>query len=249
MTFGIDPSESPDGKPKDNDMTRHIATLSGGDDMYLRSTHITIPATSTSTPSSSDVPSSSLIFQDRRIHTAGVTALLPLTSNLLITGNYDDHIRLVHIPSISASSDGTSVRQGPMRPQILAESDLGGGVWRIKILEDERDGASEEPDKLVSKSILLLVSCMHAGTRIVRLVRTSTGDADEGVEWEFRVEAEFTEHKSMNYGSDVKPRRIDPNVVEGGQEHGRGEERQKQRRTIVSTSFYDKLLCLWHWES
>jgi diphthamide biosynthesis protein 7 len=136
-----------------------------------------------------------------------------------------------------------------MRPQILAESDLGGGVWRIKILEDERDGASEEPDKLVSKSILLLVSCMHAGTRIVRLVRTSTGDADEGVEWEFRVEAEFTEHKSMNYGSDVKPRRIDPNVVEGGQEHGRGEERQKQRRTIVSTSFYDKLLCLWHWES
>jgi diphthamide biosynthesis protein 7 len=72
---------------------------------------------------------------------------------------------------------------------------------------------------------MLLASCMHAGSRIVRLARS----ADSG-EWEFGVLARFEEHKSMNYGSDVQP-------VERGCEGG--------LRTVVSTSFYDKLMCVW----
>jgi hypothetical protein len=76
------------------------------------------------------------------------------------------------------------------------------------------------------KSYTLLASCMHAGSRIVRLGRS----ADVSSEWEFSVLAKFEEHKSMNYGSDVQP-------VQRGQEGG--------RRTIVSTSFYDKLMCVW----
>ena len=64
---------------------------------------------------------------------------------------------------------------------------------------------------------------MHAGTRIVQLSRS-------GDEWEFTVQAKFEEHKSMNYGSDVQP-------VQRAQEGG--------QRTIVSTSFYDKLMCVW----
>jgi diphthamide biosynthesis protein 7 len=63
---------------------------------------------------------------------------------------------------------------------------------------------------------------MHAGARVVRL------KYGEG-EWAFSVLAEFTEHQSMNYGSDVQPLE-----GEGG-----------KRRTVVSTSFYDKLMCVW----
>ena len=51
------------------------------------------------------------------------------------------------------------------------------------------------------KSYTLLASCMHAGSRIVRLGRSG----DESGEWTFTVLAKFEEHKSMNYGSDVQP--------------------------------------------
>ncbi|KAK2003063.1 hypothetical protein LX36DRAFT_697152 [Colletotrichum falcatum] len=68
----------------------------------------------------------------------------------------------------------------------------------------------------------VLASCMHAGARIVEL----EGPLDGG-EWDIRVLARFEEHKSMNYGSDFVPRR--------------GHDRLE----CVSTSFYDKLLCVW----
>lgn len=42
--------------------------------------------------------------------------------------------------------------------------------------------------------------------------------------------AKFEEHESMNYGSDVQP-------------GSRGRE-----KTIVSTSFYDKRMCLWRYD-
>jgi diphthamide biosynthesis protein 7 len=74
---------------------------------------------------------------------------------------------------------------------------------------------------------------MHAGTRIVQLSRC-------GDEWEFAVLARFEEHKSMNYGSDVQPL-----IGAGGDgDDAEGEGRQRNR-VIVSTSFYDKLMCVW----
>ena len=45
--------------------------------------------------------------------------------------------------------------------------------------------------------------------------------------WTFEVLARFEEHRSMNYGSDVLPT-------------------NGKLKSIVSTSFYDKRLCLWH---
>jgi diphthine methyl ester acylhydrolase len=70
---------------------------------------------------------------------------------------------------------------------------------------------------------------MHAGTRVLRLKRDpSSGDTP----WKFEVLAKFEEHESMNYGSDAQL---------GQQQHGHGQ----QLKTIVSTSFYDKRLCLW----
>lgn len=77
--------------------------------------------------------------------------------------------------------------------------------------------------------MLLLASCMHAGSRIVKLIREEGGD-----DWKFEVLARFEEHRSMNYGSDVQP---------GGAEEG-----ARRKKRIVSTSFYDKLLCLWEFE-
>ncbi|THW58286.1 WD40 repeat-like protein [Aureobasidium pullulans] len=179
---------------------------SGGDDATLRFSGLASSLTSTIIPTSNEddeqeeqqyLPS----WQDRRSHQAGVTAILPLPSeqDTLITGSYDDNIRVLYAPL-----------QG--RKQVLAEENLEGGVWRLKMLRAEGE----------KSRYTVLASCMHAGARIVEVKK------DEGGEWTIEVLAKFEEHKSMNYGSDVQP----------GSENG-GEQ------TIISTSFYDKLLCLW----
>ena len=62
---------------------------------------------------------------------------------------------------------------------------------------------------------------MHAGTRILRI--------NTGQEPSITVCAKFTEHQSMNYGSDVIAR--------------------KEAYEAFSTSFYDKLLCFWRYNS
>ncbi|KAG9529750.1 WD40 repeat-like protein, partial [Aureobasidium melanogenum] len=176
---------------------------SGGDDATLRFS--TLPTLSTSTSTSQEeedfLPTQ---WQDRRAHQAGVTAILPLAheDNILITGSYDDNIRILSCPQIG-------------RKQVLAEENLEGGVWRLKLLTSSpKDG-----------KYIVLASCMHAGTRIVAVTRDGSG------EWSIEVLAKFEEHKSMNYGSDVQP-----GSTEGG------------RQNIISTSFYDKLLCLWRFD-
>ena len=96
--------------------------LSGGDDMVLQR-------------SSGDGNGEyTVLWQDRKLHQAGVTAILPLTSELILTGSYDDHIRLVSIPYVG-------------RRRILAEEQLGGGVWRFKLLNSE-GAASAASDPL-----------------------------------------------------------------------------------------------------
>lgn len=72
-------------------------------------------------------------------------------------------------------------------------------------------------------SVVILASCMHAGSRIVHLCKGRDGG------WAFYVMAKFEEHQSMNYGSDVQPA-------------------GSTLKSIVSTSFYDKLLCLWQFD-
>jgi diphthine methyl ester acylhydrolase len=62
---------------------------------------------------------------------------------------------------------------------------------------------------------------MHAGSRVVRLGKDGYGA------WRFEIIARFEEHQSMNYGSDVRP----------------GDDGSV--KVVVSTSFYDKLLCIW----
>ena len=79
---------------------------------------------------SSSAPTATSRFVDRRIHLAGVTAILPLSESLLLTGSYDDHVRLLEIPSSSQRGRVTE----------LASLNLEGGVWRLKLLFEAKEG-------------------------------------------------------------------------------------------------------------
>lgn len=96
--------------------------FSGGDDMLLQCRDITADTTIG-------------VWQDSKLHSAGITAILPLTEDLVVTGSYDDHIRLLHRPR-------------GKRPTVLAETDLEGGVWRLKLVEETVEAPkSQEANK------------------------------------------------------------------------------------------------------
>lgn len=65
---------------------------------------------------------------------------------------------------------------------------------------------------------------MHAGAHILEVRRAKSG------RWLISVEAKFVEHESMNYASDGRPRYSEQGL---------------KGFTVVSTSFYDKKLCVW----
>lgn len=114
--------------------------FSGGDDAVLQSLQLSLePASS---PDLDSTPSSSTLWTDRRSHEAGVTAILPLDNDLLITGSYDDRIRLITVPPVG-------------RRQVLAELDLGGGVWRLRMLGDGPVSSAADTDRYVALVFLL----------------------------------------------------------------------------------------------
>ncbi|RAK96170.1 uncharacterized protein BO80DRAFT_239597 [Aspergillus ibericus CBS 121593] len=163
-------------------------------------------------------PETCLLSHDDRArhHTAGVTSILPLPVPMtdgapwLLTGSYDESLRVYH---------------ASRRGEVLGEVGLGGGVWRLQILSTTNTSSSDGAEW----EFLVLASCMHAGTRVVR-VRMVPGESCE-----MEVVAEFTEHESMNYASDVwKPK--------GGYELQGVEDGEL---LCVSSSFYDRRVCVW----
>ncbi|KAF2438462.1 hypothetical protein P171DRAFT_423673 [Karstenula rhodostoma CBS 690.94] len=167
-----------------------LGLISGGDDATLRYTPVETDQISAlgfvdedSTPNS--LPTTSWV--DRKIHQAGVTAVMLIgstsTGHLVITGSYDDHIRLLHIPNVG-------------RREVLAEEYLEGGVFRIKLVAkcgQDNSGSSE-----TQQSYALIVSCMQAGARIVNLHKT-------GEEWRFDVKAKFEKNAgTLLYASDCQ---------------------------------------------
>jgi diphthamide biosynthesis protein 7 len=187
-------------------------------------------------------------------HQAGVTAILPLPlrtaagEDILLTGSYDDYVRVV------AAFDHRS-KMLNKRPKVLAEVNLGGGVWRLKFLRNYsrkletciatssiESGDTSPADQKSSHETAhdqdradvtyrVLACCMHAGSRILEVTGNKYGD------WTITVLARFTEHESMNYGSDVQP------ILHPGMSVA--EELDDSNALVVSTSFYDKLLCVW----
>lgn len=120
--------------------------------------------------------------EDRRIHGAGVTAIVPLLPNLVITGSYDDEIRVVEY---------TEPQAGRRQYNVLAEKRLGGGVWKIKVAR-----RTETESRTVW---LLLVCCMYAGAVLIEISR----EKEASSAWHIHQVAEFKEHESMCYGGDV----------------------------------------------
>jgi len=174
--------------------------LSGGDDAVLACGTVPNLHSISIEASLEETTEASLIWKNRRIHFAGVTAILPLDERVALSGSYDDHLRLVTLEK---------------PPRVRAEVNLDGGVWRLKLLKTHRDLHTV-------RQYDILASCMHAGARIARI--TLTGDEEPHIE----VLAKFTEHESMNYGSDFVCAKDN-----------------SYNYTILSTSFYDKRLCLW----
>lgn len=126
-----------------------LNVLSGGDDMVLQCSHVA-DDDGDDDESEEDAEQeedkledeqhiqktnknkTNLLWQNRKLHHAGITAILPLSETLIITGSYDDHIRLLQLPKIPGDS----------RPKLLAELNLGGGVWRLKLLTTGRASSS-----------------------------------------------------------------------------------------------------------
>lgn len=130
-----------------------LNVLSGGDDMVLQCSHVADDDGDDDDESEEDAEQeeedevedeqhvqktnknknkTNLLWQNRKLHHAGITAILPLSETLIITGSYDDHIRLLQLPKIA----------GGTRPKLLAELNLGGGVWRLKLLTTGRASSS-----------------------------------------------------------------------------------------------------------
>ena len=102
--------------------------------------------------------------------------------------------------------------------QVLAEKRLHGGVWRLMSNYISMEDPRDEVD------ITVVASCMHAGAKILKICRSIRG------EWSIEIAARFEEHDSMNYASDA---RFDSDGY-------------SDILTVVSTSFYDKKLCVWN---
>ncbi|CAG8974744.1 hypothetical protein HYALB_00000355 [Hymenoscyphus albidus] len=192
----------------------HVYT--GGDDIQLEIVDANLKGMNEDTAVEAEFTSSGKV----RGHDAGITAILPLPfleNRMFLTGSYDDTILLYTI--------------SPGRPaRLLNDLKLGGGVWRLKFLE-EHSLAKEAEGALKWR---ILASCMHAGAKILEL------DFDGAQSWKITEVGYVKEHKSMNYASDVQP--LMPSCINGGQLDS------VKERLVVSTSFYDKLLVVWTYD-
>ena len=151
---------------------------------------------------------------DKRIHSAGVTAILPLGHqegrSVILTGSYDEHLRILRLKANNTKWD------------VVFEIALGGGVWRVNPLHEE---LQEQVAIEKGWKSTLIVSCAHAGPKILQL---SYAGEDE---WSARIIAQLLEHQSMNYASKAT-------TLES--------YNRSSLKSVVSTSFYDGKICLWH---
>ncbi len=211
---------------------------SGGDDATTRASVFAAP-----NPSSLGEAHPGVTI--RKLHQSGVTAVVPLPPpappqysaspantaatppppslsslpanappdaphQLLLTGSYDEYVRIV---DASAKT-------------VLAETCLGTGVWRLKIVacfagegvaEPEGDyHASQSPQRPgIVVVYIVLACCLAGGARVLRIERSPADDNDQ---WAIRVTDEFTGHASLNYAGDVQPLR----------KNGRAKDRKKR---------------------
>ncbi|KAK6495176.1 hypothetical protein TWF481_003203 [Arthrobotrys musiformis] len=128
-------------------------------------------------------------YRNRKIHTAGVTSILPITvsgKEYIITGSYDQFVRIFS-PSTNRWLN-TSV-------------DLDGGVWRLELLSNQNFIPKEKGNSSDENTVIyVLASCMHAGCCILAVGFEEGGEeSDEQIT--LTPIATMKEHESMNYAS------------------------------------------------
>lgn len=108
---------------------------------------------------------------------------------LFLTGSYDDRLRLFEMPARG------------VRPTLIGDLNLGGGVWRIKILEQHaKDGYLR---------LRLGLACMHASAFIIDLKILPGTQIPDPWTCSWTKVAHFLDHRSMCYGIDAQPARLD----------------------------------------
>lgn len=129
-----------------------------------------------------DTRTKQAIYNNERIHGAGVVAILPSSShwchqspNTLWTGSYDDHVRSFDLRYMG----------GAAYPKVNQSENLGGGVWKL-IPSPQGDD-----DKRV------LACCMYDGARLLGYDDTGAIEV---------VDTFKGDHESICYGGDWKQR-------------------------------------------
>jgi diphthamide biosynthesis protein 7 len=165
----------------------------GGDDSVLHYATCSITGPDPDDDSSLEVET---VFGPMQVpgHNAGVTAIQPLPcgKDIIVTGSYDDHIRVYSI-------QGLHETYGMRKTKLLAEENLGGGVWRLRLIGTEAGNGTWKA--------VILASCMHAGAGVISV------SGSEGGEVDLKCLARFEEHESMNYAGDFQPGTQDGELV------------------------------------
>jgi diphthine methyl ester acylhydrolase len=172
-------------------------------------------------------------------HNAGVTAILPIPlstfvgQDILITGSYDDHVRVYAVYDHRPFKDNKT-------PKILAELNIGGGVWRLTFLENyiEKDRSAEDHIRCETdvSTFRMLASCMQGGVRVLEVTGSLRG------EWTIKAIAElkFNTANDLVYAGDVQP--AGPRMPKDPD----GEyDDDEEEFVFVSANFYEKQLCVW----
>ncbi|KAI4136386.1 MAG: hypothetical protein L6R39_007817 [Caloplaca ligustica] len=156
--------------------------------------------------------------RDNKIHGAGVTAILPIWVD-------KDQREILLTGSYDEFIRIVQISPWSKKAQVLLEQGLGGGVWQLRRLTCPQPSENESS----MACFWVLASCMHAGCRVLKISRAVRRDGD----WTIHILGKFEEHESMNYTSDAQPGRSLHDIKD---------------MTFVSTSFYDKKLCVWRLE-
>lgn len=172
---------------------------SGGDDLTLKGWDLRTPLFLSTVPTPT--------FSCSKPFNGGVTSLQShhLRQHIWAVGSYDSYLRLFDA-------------RMPARP--LSETEVGGGVWRVKWHLDD--------------ATRLLLGCMHDGFKVLKLEEL----AEEGMGAaelrgkEMEVVTRFDEHESLAYGCDW--------------DRGLSGEQEGEGTTVYSCSFYDARLHIWN---
>ena len=227
-----------------NEFQRFISpkqgAYSGGDDSLLRFAMFSRNGEGHTVP---DEPASGFQHAESNGlggHNAGVTAILPIPFNIfsgediLITGSYDDHVRVYAVYDHRISAENR-------KPKVLAELNIGGGVWRLTFLEDytkeARRTAAYVKREWEDTTFRILACCMQGGVRVLEVTGYLRG------EWTIKVIAElkFNTTNDLVYAGDVQP--AGPRAPNDPRDSGYNDDEEKF--VFVSANFYEKQLCVW----